>query len=428
MTGRDIMSKGILGLMRMSPFYSTIIVKQKIIETEEVDAAMATDGSTLLYNPKYISSLKNKEIVEILRHEAMHVANKHHIRCKQLRPKYERKFKDMDVSFHKAFNVAADLAINSLLEKYEPYEWRRSEFLKSGCIPGVPPFEKYKPLLSAEDYLSQLDHELSEKDEDERQEMINALDLSNDLDCSLKECEGSIEQAEAETNSNIASASINSKGSGAEKSHTAKAFIEKYTAPPKVNWKREMERFIQVTTKGRPNYRRPCRRHVESQFIMPSRKDKTVNEIIFLVDVSGSMSNEAVSSVYDHINDMVKYKENLTVTLLPFDDEVFINDVKTFNKSNLPIADKDRERTSYGGTLYTDAVIEADKRNSNGIIMLTDLMPADPDKFMKLKITSPFLMLSTYAAEWGHNDPEYCKRKREEFKPHRVIEVEVTNE
>ena len=35
MKARDVMSKGIMQLMRKSPFYSTIIVKQQVIEDEK---------------------------------------------------------------------------------------------------------------------------------------------------------------------------------------------------------------------------------------------------------------------------------------------------------------------------------------------------------------------------------------------------------
>lgn len=430
MTNRDIVSRGILGLMRVSPFYSTLIVKQEIVETKDVDAAMATDGNTLLYNPNYINKLKQKELVELLKHEAMHVANKHHIRAKQLRPKYERKFKDMDVSYHKAFNIAADLAINSLLVKTERNYWSGSEFLSGGCIPKEPPFQDFPHLLSAEEYMSMIDHELENMDEDERKEYINSLGLNNDDDCTVLECPGNITEEEMKSNSNIASATINSRGSGNESSESAKAFIEKYSAPPKVNWKRELERFIQVTTKGRPNYRRPSRRHTQSDFIMPSRKDKGVSNIVVLVDVSGSMSNEAVSTVYDHMSDMVKYSENLSIKLLPFDDEVFYDSMQVFDKTNLPVADKDRIRESYGGTLYTNAIIQADKECASGIVMLTDLMPADNEEFMKYKIKTPFLMLSTYGSDWMHYDnPSYdneqIRRIHDRFKPYKIIEVEV---
>ena len=154
MNTRDYLSKAILRLLRKSPFYSTIIVKQNIVSDDTYDAPMATDGKTLIYNPDMIKEIPLKELTQVLMHEAMHVANKHHIRMKAVRPKYERKFQDKNINFQKIFNIAADLAINSLLCRVEYDIWKASEMLKNGCVPGEDfshqQFANYPKLESSE--------------------------------------------------------------------------------------------------------------------------------------------------------------------------------------------------------------------------------------------------------------------------------------
>lgn len=431
MEARDCMSKGILALMRKSPFYSTLTVKQKIVESDTLDAPMATDGKSLMYNPNYILRMKNKEIVAILQHEAMHIANKHHIRMKQCRPKYERKIEKLGVDYNKAFNIAADLAINCLLFKLDLTIYSQSDILKSGLMPGEGDFEDYPDFESAEFYLNKLMEDMNEMDKDKLEEFISDLNLDNNTDCSVLPCEGDPSLEENKTNQDISSASIVSEGSKSSECKSAKKIMNEHGSEPKLNWRAELDRFIKTNTNGRPNYRKPNRRYPNSDFILPTKKNKDVNEIIFLVDVSGSMDDEAVSSVYDHMNNMIKYGENMQIKLLPFDDEVFYDSEVIYNKGNLPINKEDRERISYGGTLYCEAMRYANKQRPSGIVMLTDLMPYDVREFKEQKITTPFLMLSVYAHmnyKYFGDDAfkhEALKEIHNKFSNRRVIEVEL---
>lgn len=430
MEARDYMSKGILALMRKSPFYSTLTVKQKIIESDTLDAPMATDGNSLIYNPKYILQMKNKEIVAILQHEAMHIANKHHIRMKQCRPKYEKKIEKLGVDYNKAFNIAADLAINCLLFKLDNTIYSQSNILKSGLMPGEGDFEDYPDFESAEFYLNQLMEDMNKMDKSRLKEFISDLDLDNNSDCSVLQCENDPSLEEIKTNQDISSASIISEGSNSSECRSAKKIIKENGSEPKLNWRSELDRFVKTNTNGRPNYRKPNRRYPDSDFILPTKKNKDVNEIIFLVDVSGSMCDEAVSSVYDHMNNMIKYGQNMQIKLLPFDDEVFYDSETIYNKGNLPIKKEDRERVSYGGTLYCEAMKYANEQKASGIIMLTDLMPCDMLQFEEQKITTPFLMLSVYA--WMNKkyydesfQDDMLKSIHDRFPNRRIIEVEV---
>ena len=427
MKARDVMSKGIMHLMRKSPFYSTIIVKQQVIEDENLNAPMATDGKRLLYNPLQIKSLNNKTIYEILKHEAMHITNKHHIRMKVLEKKYNDVVKNLNIDFHKAFNVAADLAINSLLVHVDHENVWDEGILSKGCVPGKVPFEDYPIEQSCEFYMKRLIDNVKEQDKSEQEDKAKELGIHKD--CSNNSCgeilgaEGDLTQAEAEANAQIAAAIVMANGSNADESKHVKAMLTKMKSI-KLNWRNELDKFIMKTTNGSPNYRRPNRRYTSSEFIMPSNKHKSVDNIMLLVDVSGSMSDEAVTSVYDHITNIIKYSKNTTVTMLPFDHEVFVNDMKVFNKSNIPVKDKDRDRISYGGTKFTDPTIFALSKRPSGIIMLTDLLPYDLEDFNELKISTPFLMLSVLKASNWYSDNE-VDRIRSQYKNKRIIEVDI---
>lgn len=425
MKARDCISKGIMHLMRSSPFYSTIIVKQKIIEDPKLDAPMATNGESLKYNPDHIVKLNNKETYEILKHEAMHIANKHHIRMKTILPKYEKKAKELNIDLHRAWNVAADLAINSLLVHVDHESiWRSSDVLKHGCIPTESPFTDYEKLKSAEYYMHKvMDDVENSEDREHKKEQLGLNGRDKEISGIIEEAESSEQEAEAKTNAMIAAASVMAKGAGSNPSNSVKQLIDEYLGEAKVNWRSEIDRFILVSTKGKPNYRKPSRRFESNDFIHPSKKNKTVNKIVILLDVSGSMDDKAVASVYEHMTSIVKHHEKIQIELVPFDDEVFEEEITYFNKSNLPVKDTDRKRVGYGGTKYVPAAQYAlNKQDVNGIIMVTDLMPFDESEFHSTKIHKPFLMLYV-ADEWHRSsNDDYYERK---FSNRRVVRVDI---
>lgn len=397
MKRKDHLVKAMLALMRKSPFFSSIIIGLKLIEVNDENMIMATDGKRLLYNMDRLSTIKVNEIKEILTHEAMHISNKHHIRMKKCKPKYQSKIEKYDLDYTKVFNVAADLAINSILYECSDYDWEVSDLIIDGCIPGIEPYRNFPKKKSTEWYLKELITDLDDAANKSDQALRNLIDDRGlaDKECSVIESSEAVDILEKDSNETLARASVMSRGTG--KAGLAESyFVEQFNPPQEVNWRSELNSFIQTTTKGAPNYRRPSRRYESSDFILPSRKNKEVTDVIILVDVSGSMSNEAVSSVYDHMDTIVKSHANLNITLVPFDDEVFSDYEKVFNRSNLPVNNKNRERVSCGGTLYLPALQYAEKKKPSGIIMLTDLMPCDTVEFGDYSPRYPFLMLSVY--------------------------------
>ena len=86
---RKHLSKGLMSLIRQTPFYTNLLIRNEIVECDELDSFMATDGKRLIFNSSILQN--TKEMAEILKHEAMHIANKHHIRCKQLENNTQKK-------------------------------------------------------------------------------------------------------------------------------------------------------------------------------------------------------------------------------------------------------------------------------------------------------------------------------------------------
>jgi len=447
MNARKAISKGIVAVMNDSPFYTTIILKHEIVENPQLPAIMGTDGKNLMFNPNLVDQISETDIREILKHEAMHVAYQHHIRLVELRKSYGPRCKEMGIDMHETFNIAADLAINSLLLEHQEDTWRNSEILMAGCIPGYGKFRLFETNQSAEAYFKELLDTFDDlpqslqqamqetgggagdqgEGESERQ-FTEITDIEGaDFGKVYESPEKDMQKAQQEAIKMIASASVASKAAGRE-CRTAQALITGHEAPAALNWRVELQNFMAQYTRSRPHYRKPNRRFQDSNIIFPCNKDREDRTIVLLLDVSGSMSDQAVTTVFDHISDIIRAKPGTKIHLVPFDAQVFKDSIKIFDASNVPIKDMDRKRAGYGGTLFMPAVKYAEGLNPSGIIMLTDLIPCDSYAFTKWKPKVPCLVLSVYRTCFAPHLPANTPIDQiggVRPKQLRIIEVEV---
>ena len=84
-------------LLLKQPFFGTLCLRLKPVETEEVPTA-GTDGKHLYYNRKFFLNMSDQQRVGLLAHEVMHVVFMHMVRL------HERD--------HRLWNVAGDYVIN----------------------------------------------------------------------------------------------------------------------------------------------------------------------------------------------------------------------------------------------------------------------------------------------------------------------------
>ena len=110
-------------LMWIEPFYSRLLRSMNKIETDKIPTAgvsVSVDKINLYYNKSFLASLKDVEIIGILKHECLHILYEH----------TTKRMKDEKL----IWNYSTDLAINTLLKRHELPE--------GGLIPG----KKLSPL------------------------------------------------------------------------------------------------------------------------------------------------------------------------------------------------------------------------------------------------------------------------------------------
>jgi len=457
---RKHLSRGMMRVMRTSPFYTTILLKHQMVEDPNVNG-MVINGESIRYHPDAIMTQTPEELGEYLKSMAMHIAFKHHVRAAEMRPRAERLLKESGLRFEQVFNQAADLSIHSLLYNENWKIWQSDAF-KDAPMPGRGKFEEFESGESTESYfpkvLKVMEEEAQEQqnqsganpppcnggqggagegdssdDEQEQNDESDQQDDSNNQSSQSEKQEeekpqpmdfgqveqapkGAPQQAEDKADEMIAQAIMAAKEAG-EKAGSVQSIIAENEKPVKVDWRSEVSQFFTRNCRGKKNYRHLNRRRWGTKIVFPTNKDKSPKRMLLLVDVSGSMSDECVGAVYNHIEAIIQAKPRLVVELVPFDDGVFEDSKVEFTPENIPIKVEKRSRIGYGGTRFMPTAEYAEKRTKeddiSGVVMLTDRLPCDKHQFDEYRgATVPWLILSVLEHQFGKSSESHASTPR----------------
>ncbi len=382
----------IIKLMMSEPFYAKILRGVTKVCTQQIPTAgvLAKDGDIKMwYNPGFMTSLTDKEVQGLLKHEAMHLALMH-TTTRRLEP-------------HKIHNWAADLAINSNIPE--------DELPEGGLIPGkaFAPLteeqqEKMKPEaierfnrmskfveelpkgLSTEEYFSRLmqDEEMKEDIEQQGQGepgepggdgdggsgMPGEMDHHDGWDeMSAEEKElaaGKVKQAVAE-----AAKECDSKGSWGSVPAGMQAEIRKLLVN-EIPWQKVLQKFVGFTKRSvrstswnKLNKKNPM--------IMPGSRKKTEASIAVYIDQSGSVSNSELELLFGELQHLAKRVE---FTTFHFDCTVDEESETVWKKGRYTAP----HRTRAGGTCFKSVQdhVHKNKHRFDGYLVLTDGYAPDP--------------------------------------------------
>ena len=153
------LNQEIIKLLQDEPFFAALSrrvdKKPGNIPTAGVRVNPDTCAYEMVYNPQFFDGLTDEQRKGVLIHEFYHLVFDH---VGGRRP---------DGVNHMAWNIATDLAINSLITE----QGNRLDRLPEGCcVPGGPQFEEYPNSLSSEKYLEMLKNEPDNQGEGEGQD------------------------------------------------------------------------------------------------------------------------------------------------------------------------------------------------------------------------------------------------------------------
>ena len=382
-------------------FYAHIIAQCKIVLSKEVDIAGVSFNISkyILYiNPDNFDKLSLLERMAVLKHEALHILY-NHVARKESRD-------------HMTFNIATDCAINQLIKRDHLIDncifpdTLEAQLKKTGYNIKIP----YN--LSSEQYYDLIPEEIAndQKGQGDRgsqntqQEAFTGLWENNPLDNHNKwnESEGEEELKKIITKRMLDKSIEKSRGTVPMNLHE---FLDIWDSKPQISWKKVL-RNITSNKKAKKirTFMKKSRRFSKRAEIRGYKKDRTW-DLICILDVSGSMSDDEIEKGLLEIKEVCKIT-NSNIKIIQVDTE--IQEITDFSSR-----DKRFARRASGGTKLLPALkyIKKKKIKVDGIVVISDMYIESLRYWAQEGLNVPYLFLGTDSVE----PPDLDNLKRARF-------------
>lgn len=281
----------VLGKDSTSVFFGSLAMNLKYAPLWELDTA-SVDGVNLVYNPDFVLSLSHEALTGLLAHEVLHCTNKHPLR--------------LGTRDQPTFNIAGDLAINSLLID------AKFTLPAGGMFAGQGPYNDMPPGLSAEEYYVLLRDDQDKPGDQPSNDPGGSGGFSEPhKDDGSAADSFQLQQLEREWQANVAAAQQAAEKRGALPGGIAR-LCAKALAPVR-DWKAELREYITQTAKSGYTWKRPNRRHVARGFYLPSLRSQTLGHIVISIDTSGSIGTSTIARFTSEACDIARNASRLTV-------------------------------------------------------------------------------------------------------------------
>ena len=319
----------------------------------------------MIYNPDFFASLPEEQVRGVLKHEFYHLIFDHVT---------SRKPEGVP---HQAWNVAADLAINSHLQ---------GELPDMACMPGVGPFEDLPLFQTAEWYLANLPQKEENEAGQDGQGEGSGGEPSDENPGSFDDHSGwddSGQSQEQQAANQMAKqrlkeaikeaaqeAAQSAKGWGSVSGEVKKEIIKRLET--KVDWKKVLRYFIKTSQRASrsSSVKRINRRYA---YIHPGKKVNRQAKIAVAIDQSGSVSDTMLEAFFGELN---KLANLASFTVVPFDTNIDESKVYDWKKGQ----SKKAERVLCGGTCFEAPTKWANENGVDGLIILTDMEAPKPGR------------------------------------------------
>jgi len=358
-------------LLMDEPFFAALSRKiEKRADYNIPTAGVRVDPESaqfeMIYNPDFFASLPEDQVRGVLKHEFYHLIFEHVT---------SRKPEGVN---HKAWNIAADLAINSHLQ---------GELPDMACMPGVGPFKDLPLHQTAEWYLANFpERDESEDSEDGDSESgegepgeggggepgsfddHSGWDDNSDSPQQQAANQMAKERLKQAMKEAASEATQSAKGWGSMSSEVKESILKKLES--KVDWRKVLRYFIKTSQRAsrRSSVKRINKRYA---YIHPGKKVLRQAKIAIAIDQSGSVDDQMLSAFFGELNGLAKLAE---FTVIPFDTEVDESKVYVWKKGQ----NKPAERVLHGGTCFDAPTKYVNDNSFDGVIILTDMEAPKP--------------------------------------------------
>jgi len=389
-------------LIKEFPFFGILALKFKYMVDESIDTA-GTDGTKIIFNPDFLNSLNLPELKWLIAHEIMHVSNGHISRRESRN--------------HMLFNIACDYAIHDILKQFESNDFKMPSGDNKGLYDPkyhkMPAEEIYDILMSefcssegngegeGEENSNSRGNKKSSNNNSKGKSGISKLSdrlLDNHDrwdDNKNKDDDGEGEGSKKNNKSQCIS------GEGIEESQMSEqeweqllisaaqqhqdkscgnlpSYLQQLLVklkPPKKDWRQLLNEFVSPIINDY-SFNPPDKRlYSITDCMLPDFNDteNEVKNIVFFIDISGSMSDKEIGDVYSEVVGAVQQFSSMTGWLGYFDTSV--HSLQKFDDVSDILKNKPH---SGGGTIFRvcfEAIHKSDDfepEDVAGIVILTD--------------------------------------------------------
>jgi predicted metal-dependent peptidase len=320
------------------PFFGSIIMRMDLIESRNCPGGtMATDGYRIIFNPDFVDELTMSHTKAILAHEVLHVANLHHTRMGNRDPE--------------KWNIAGDYAINSILKE---------------CNYDIPDYglynARYKDMTTEEIYAILPDGQSgSENGQGQSQGgqgqnqnqggngqsgqnggsdpgrmgiVIKPRSLNED---GSQRTPSSAEIQQAEEDQKL----VNKMAANIAKAYgrmpAGMDRVIQDMLEPKINWTEALRDFVEKSSKGDYDWRRPNSRHLQRGFYLPSLHSQCIGTVAIAVDTSGSIGQAEIDQFAGEITQILQEFAGLDAKVFYIDTHLHIDAIEEFGSNDFPI-------------------------------------------------------------------------------------------
>ena len=365
----------LVGMLLTEPFFADLIRTITKVRDEKIPTAgvCVKDSDLYLYwNPRFLAALSNSEVFGLLKHECYHLFFDH-CTTRRMEP-------------HNVHNIATDLAINSVIPE--------DELPKCGLFPGKPfdlsrikdPVQlanakklsdkvaSFPKGMAADWYFSAL------MEDEELAKMLSEPDELDLGDIGMDDHEGWGDMDDETANivkgkirevlRNAVKRADSSNGWGSIPAEM-RAELRKMV-DDSVDWKRVLQNF--AGTRQRLN-KSPTLRKINRKYpyVHPGVQRSHTATVGVFVDMSGSVSDEALERIYGVLGSLAK---KVTFKFYPFDTDVDEKSAFEWKKGQK----KPPVRFRSGGTSFiaVNDFVKKHRDEFDGIIICTDGCAEDP--------------------------------------------------
>lgn len=408
---RDFMKKLLMSRMRILCKYGFygLLLMHMIFALDVKTKTVATDGQRIFFNPEFLDSISDSELDYILMHEILHVALEH-----------ISKEEDMDDD---AYDEACESVVNSIILQSVGGDEEKIQVKEYGGSEHVAPSGKearnhslkeiYEMIMNEEDGCDETmdDQSRQEQKQSERRRKQKKESKSqekwDDHTRWDSRTHDDFERDVWEKNVLDATEAMQTRGMyGGFGSGSIPAFAKRMInelKKPQTDWHTILNNFVQEEITDY-SFTPPDRRFSDGDFFLPdfNEKEDKVKDILFMIDTSGSMSEDMITSAYSEIKGAIDQFNGKLEGWLGFFDAAVV--------APKPFADEDEfkliQAEGGGGTSFTVIFEYVDKHMMDNppasIIILTDGYAPFPEESQSKGIPVLWLLNNTNVEPpWG---------------------------